>query len=538
MSYVVGPANLAWTAGFIAGTNAPPRPGIPPGDHLQTAYNLWLWKDSITTLTHWPWWDPYLYGAISRGLPQPFGWPIVLYTVPVTLAWGPVAGYNAAVVAGFLLAAVMMFALCRTLGCGPAAAAVGGFAYAFAPFRILQGAVHANAMLAWMLPLLLVCYENALTRRGKRATVAAWMAVAVQVSIIFSGEFHLANYSVLLSAAWLLARAPRIPREHLRTLLAPAAVGVVAMSAAVAVEFVLVIGPAVAEGRSSAEAFAYAPRLVDFLRPDPVGIGNERYVYLGVVIALLALRGFRVMVADAGNRRVLAWLLAAGVLAACFLAVSPGAPVEAIREVYRYVPVLSFSRTPGRIAFLTAMFLAVLAAFAVEDLPSKRARRLVAVLASTLIALDAPRGLYTLLPGPVRPIPGIARGATVLDLPAFDAVDVHASVYSFYLMSRPGPRVGGYSMLATPAARERQLASSVLQETPIDRRVWHDQAAELGFQYVAVHKRLFALAGRTGHGVQLVDTLTATPGFRLVSARDEIVVFEVSSAQIPREPSQ
>jgi hypothetical protein len=100
---------LAWS---IADASAP----IVPGDRLQITYDFWLWHDAVAGGGQAPWTDPQWFGADGGSMTVLFGWPIELYTLPISLVWGPVAAYKAALYAGFLLAALFTAAWVHSLG--------------------------------------------------------------------------------------------------------------------------------------------------------------------------------------------------------------------------------------------------------------------------------------------------------------------------------------------------------------------------------------------------------------------------------------
>ena len=227
MALAIGPSNLSWGNAFIARGLDVGEPWVVPGDHLQLAYNLWLWHDAITTFDHWPWIDPYLYGAAGGGMVNMFGWPLVLFSLPISLVWGPVAAYNSTVYASFPLAALFTAAWLRALNLSRLAAAAGGLAFAFAPFRILQSTGHANALLAWMFPMLLLCLEKAMRGPDEHARRWAYASVASLASIVLAGESHHSVFAALLTAVYLLIRLRSTPMERFRVLIVPAVVGVI-----------------------------------------------------------------------------------------------------------------------------------------------------------------------------------------------------------------------------------------------------------------------------------------------------------------------
>lgn len=528
-AFVIGPSNLAVGGSFMA-WQPPVHTAVAPGDHLQIAYYTWLWEDGVRS-GHLPWNDVYQFTATGNMTRQPFGWPLVLVSVPVSLVLGPVAAYNALVIAAFIAAALAAAALARALGTSRAAAAVAGFAFAFAPFRVMQATSHFNALLAWLLPLLLLCIEKAL-QGGRGQKRWAWGAVAVGLSVIGAGELHLAVFAAGMSAVYLLGRLPAA-RAEARRLLSPWLVLVGCGAVLVAAQERFILAPSVAHGgRSTDEAAFFAPRLGSLVTRFGTTASQEfeRYAYLGAVIGLLALLGLLVHVR---RRPALVAALVALVAGSVFLAVSPsvtGRP--GLQRVYRLVPFLSYSRVPGRIMIVAALALAVLGAFAIDRVSDGRLRIALAALAAAAIVVDVPGGLFERNPVVRHALPAVTRHDRVLELPAFPSGHFSGAVYTFGIIDDPAPRVGGYSPFVTGGADAAQGATARLSDLPVDACVWRGAVNRFGLTRVAVHRSLYGEHPLLwqGDGEQVVAALRATPGFTQVAEKRDVVVFKVDAA--------
>jgi hypothetical protein len=529
---VVGPSALAWNDAFIAWPVTFPA-SIAPGDHLQMSYYLWLWEHAVTTLDHLPWVDPFQFAAGGHAGAQPFGWPLVVVSLPVGLLFGPVAAYNAVVVAAFVAGAGATYALARRLGTSQAAAAVAGFAFAFAPFRLVQATAHVNALLAPLLPLLLYCAERALPGDDRSFRWAAWATVAVQVSIMASGELHLAIFSAALIAFYVAVRAPGAPAGRLRHLAVPG-IALVAGTAVVAgLMYVFVLEPSVAAGgRTLEETATFAPRLGDVVTRDVAWLRFERYAYPGLVIAGLAVVG-AVAAWRTSGRRLLGGGLVALAVVPLALALAPGLEGHPlVQDAYRAIPLLSFSRVPGRILIVTALALAVLAALAVDLIGRDKLRWALATVAMVAIVADAPDGLFDRNPAGLTAASQAPPGSTILDLPPFDPGDYAGSVYTFELTRSPGPRPGGYSPFVTPDARRAQATTVPLAELPVDPCRWQGVVKDFGIDHVAVHLDLYGDPPERwpADGEALAAALDATPGFTEVAQGGDVVLFAVDPA--------
>ena len=519
---VLRPSSLAWQGAFIA--NRPP-PGLADvyGDHLQMAYFLWLWNHALTTLAHLPWQDPFQFAALGAVAHQPFGWPLVLVSLPVGMFSGPVAAYNAVVLAGFLFAALAAYALARELHASPPAAAVAGFAYAFAPFRLLQGGGHVNAHLAFLLPLLLLCAERALRPR-RDARRWAWATVAVFTSVCASGEYHLAAYAGPLLAGWVLVRGTI---RRLRPLAVPFAGLVVTSVVALALASHFVIGPSVAAGgRSTEEASIYAPRISDLWARTPNHeLTTERYVYPGLPIAVLAIAG---IAGAARSRRRLALGAAIGVASATAVALGPGLVGHPLlQRASRAVPPFGYIRVPGRVAIVSALLLAVAACWAIDRVRRSRIQTLLAGLAMVAIVLDAPL-VYGASPvPPPPPVPDTEE--VVLHLPPFPPGHGAGSVYAFSLTRRSVAIPNGYSPFAPPAVEAAAVELRGLAVVPPDPCRWRDLGDRYRVGYVVVHPELFdrTRAEWPAGGAEVVAALDAAPAFSRVGQRAGLVAYRL-----------
>jgi hypothetical protein len=522
MIIAIGPSNLGWSADFVARGPDTESPQVVPGDHIQLAYLLWLWHDSITGFDHWPWVDPYLFGADGAGMVTIFGWPLVVLSLPVSLIWGPIAAYNATLYASFVLAAVCAAAWLSTLRIGRIGAAVGGLAFAFAPFRIMQSTGHHNALVAWMFPTLLLCLEKAM--RGTEARARGWgfLSVFVLSSIILGGESHHSVFAAYLTAVYIAVRLPNTPFSRVRLLAIPAALGVLATGALAALIHRYVIRPSNAKGgRAMSEAAHFAPRWIDLISPNLDQF--ERYVYVGAVIGLLATTGF--VCGVLGHRhRPLAVALAGGFLICCWFSVAPslvGHP--SLQATYRLVPFFSFSRVPGRLMLIGALLLAALAAIAIDSVRAW-ARPWILIPLGGLILIDLPLPLYNKLQDGGEPYAALADQATILELPVRDSGDFAGSIYTLQVMKHPGPRISGYYVYVPTDLQRLAYEAASLEARPRDSCAWRNFQLNAKVDYVAVHRQLIdSLADATW----LETQLATNPGLQLIGTIDGVTMFEV-----------
>jgi hypothetical protein len=523
MVVVIGPRNMSWTNEFVARGGDVSEPWVVPGDHLQLTYNLWLWQDSLTGLDHWPWIDPYLYGAGGGGMVALFHWPTTLLTVPISLVWGPIAAYNATVYAGFVLSALCTALWLRTLNLNRLAAAVGGLAFAFTPFRIMQSTGHHNALTAWMLPALLACLEMALRGPERRTRAWAYASVAALAFIVLNGESHHSVFAVLLTAVYVAVRIPSTAWARTRNLIAPSVIGAFVIGGLAFVEYWYVIRRSDAKGgRSMDEAAHFAPRMTDLFTPEMTHY--ERYVYVGAVTGTLALIGFVAAFRHRPHRR-LAVGLALGFLVCCWFSIAPAfVDHPTLQNTYRLMPFFAFSRVPGRLMVVGTLLLAGLAALAV-DRADTSARRWMLLPFGALLIWDLPLPLFNALQDGGDPYEALAEDATILELPILDAGDVAASIFSLNVIKHPGPRVGGYYVYVPTGRETLNSQAAVLEKDLTDVCAWRRLHVSAHLDYVAVYRQHY------GNGPE-ADTIEAmlekVPGLSPLGTTDGVTTFEVT----------
>jgi hypothetical protein len=427
---------------------------VTPGDHLQTAYALWLPGHQLARAAE-PWLDPYSFQPEVEPRVNFAGWPFAAVFGPLQALFGTVAGWNVFVLLTYVGAGGLAALWLRALGLGLGAALVGGLAFALAPYRVAQSTGHLLGPISMLLPLALYGVELRRT----------WLAAAALASIPLSGQVHLALGAIPVVLAYALAR---------RRLQA----GAVASGTAVAAGLVVwAASLRDAVERPYAEVERYSATVGDFLARDPGEF--ERFVYLGWLLPLAAVAGvgclcFRDTISS-GRR--LALVLGLGALVPCLLALGSNLPGYGL--LWRHTP-LQATRVPERLLPIACLCLAALAAAAIACVTETQARsRLVAVVAGVLVAADLWVPLYDPLVadednahyGQVADAPA----GRLLELPALPPDAYAGSVYLYYAMQAPRQRPLGYSTSAPPAAFR------VARELP-------ERAEELGVSVVVEYR--------------------------------------------------
>jgi hypothetical protein len=414
--------------------------GEPPaGDHLQLTYRLWLVGHQLGRGDA-PWRDPYSFQPLVEPQLSLSGWPFGLLFWPLEAALGPVVAWNLLVLATTVGAGLMTHAWLRTLALQPLAAAVGGVAFALAPYRLAQGGWHLLGWLSLLLPLALLAIERSRTA-ATPARAHAWGALCA-VSLLtlpLSGQLHLALGAIPFVLAYALAR--RAPVS-----LAWCAGGVAAAAAVgLTLRYTVIAGSAEAGARSLDEVDKFSAEWIDFLDRWHRG-ASEEFVYLGWFTPVLALAGFVFLLR---RQRALAALLGVAVVVPILLALGTNLPLYS--ALWDALPPFRFPRVPERLLPLAVLALAALAAFAVGR------RRLAGGAALILVALDlAVLPLAAAADDPdnraYAALEGV--GGRYVDLPVLDPGDHRGAVYDYYAIQARRERPTGYSTLAPEEAVE------------------------------------------------------------------------------------
>ena len=406
---------------------------MTPGDHLQTAYALWLPGHQLGRGAA-PWLDPYSFQPEVEPRVNFAGWPFSVAYAPLRALFGTVGGWNAFVLLTYLGAGGFAALWLRALGLDRGAALVGGLAFALAPYRVAQSTGHLLGPISMLIPLALYGVERRQT----------WLAAAALASIPLSGQVHLALGAIPFVLAYALAR------RRLR-------LGAVAAGTAIAAG-VLVWALSLRDTveRPFSEVERYSATLGDFVSRDPGEF--ERFAYLGWLLPLAAVLGlgclcFRNTISS-GRR--LALVLGLGALVPCLLAL--GANLPGYGLLWRNTPLHS-TRVPERLLPIACLCLAALAAFAVACVSETQARprsRLVAAVACVVVAIDLWVPLYDPLvadeDNPVYARVADSPSGRLLELPVLPPDAYAGSVYLYYSMQAPRERPLGYATSAPPAA--------------------------------------------------------------------------------------
>ncbi|HEY7004763.1 MAG TPA: hypothetical protein VH281_10805 [Gaiellaceae bacterium] len=484
------PAALHFRSEFIS-TGFPGYGEAAFGDHLQTSYRFWLVGRQ---LEHGgaPWIDPFSYQPLVDPQVVLGGWPFGFAFWPLDALFGPVVAWNLLLLAVTVGAGLFTYLWLEELELPPLAAALGGLAFAIAPYRIVQSGGHLLGWVAIFIPLALWAFER--SRRADGVAAHGWgaLAAAAIVSIPLSGQLHLALGALPFLAAYAAIRYRRLPAIWVWAgVLAGVGVGLAADALTIA-------DSSVAGGRALAEVTRYSASPLDLVSRWRLH-GLERFVYLGWLTPVLAVAG---LVLLAGRRRGLAILLGLAALLPVLLALGTNLPgYDALRDAF---PPLRYPRVPGRFLPLADLALAAGAAVAVAAvLAWLEGRRRVAAAALFFALLAADLLVFPLRPSEADPgnpayaALDAAEPGRVLELPIFQrGTGQFGSVYQYYTLQAPRERPTGYA-LAPPEAFEFTDRFNRLDcgaWLPGDRA----ELARLGIRFVVFHEGLYEQSGTPG----------------------------------------
>jgi hypothetical protein len=478
-----------------------------PGDHLQSAYNLWLPGHQLEH-GRAPWRDPYSFQPESDPQVNLQGLVFGLPYWPLERALGAVGAWNAFIVLSYLLAGGLACAWLRALGLPREAALAGGLVFALAPYRVAQSTGHMLGPVSALLALALFGLERA----RERATGWLVLAAAGLVAIPLSGQLHLALGAIPLFLTYAAVRLrPRLTGAVVGTMIA-AFVGALASAATVP-------GSVASGGRSLATVERYSAEWNDLVSRSLDG-DLEEYVFLGWLTPLLALAGVVVLVQR--GRHGLASVLGLGALLPILLALGTNLPTY--EALWNALPPFRYPRVPERLMPIACLALAGLVAFALAAARWRVAPLLVIpflfldlnVHVYRATADDPENAAYAALDR--------APDGRLLELPVILPQRHFGSPYLYYLTQGPRERPGGYSTVAPREAEDlaRRLSG-------LNCGYWaggESLLARLGVRYVAVHDGVYQdspvvpdcrRAGRRGLGAH---------GFRRVAADGAITLFE------------
>jgi len=422
------------------------------GDPLRTAWQV-AWEGHA--LTH----SPLRIFQTNAFWPHPdslaFSDSLIGFAPLGTLGSGVTAAlvrYNLLFLLAFALPLLGVYLLARELGLRPAAAAVAGAAFAYAPFRAAEaGHLHviSSGGIALSLFLLLRGYRRA---RG-RTVLAGWLVGAWQLSLGFTlglqFSYLLAAVALVALVLWLREGRTRLSERVIVASLV-GSLAFVAVGGLEARPYLKAAREYPSAKRTIAEVERYSAPLQALLATPrenrvwgsitgPVRrelrSQNESVLFPGLTILLLALLGLGAPVLP----RALRWALLAGSVTCALLACGLGLTGAGYpyRILFDHLPGWDGVRTPGRIITMTSLGLALLA--------GAGAHRLLAATASGRLWGRGSRRPRDARPSATRRGPAAVLGVALVALVVFEGAGhqphPHVPAAPTGLAALPGPRL-------------------------------------------------------------------------------------------------
>lgn len=428
----------------------------------------------------------------------------------------------------FLFAYALCFAgaglLGRELGLAVPAAVVVGVAYAWAPWRMPQNG-HLNILSTGGVALALFLLVSGYRRNRPWQVGCGWLVAAWQLSLGFALGvwfcYLLATLAVVALAVWVLRGRPQVPGA--RGLLVATAAGgglLLVVAGLLARPYLDVVARNPDAARGLAEVEFYSPPLRSLLAADSTNRlwgeatrtiretlpwAPEQALFPGVAVVLLALLGLRWRGARRDLRAGLVFSLGLVLLLSFGLALLDG---RLYRPLYDHLPGWDGLRTPGRLAFVWTLLLALLAGMGAQRLSDAARRRagaaagaaVVLALAGAVLYEGLPRLPLATPPPPPAALAGLAE--PLVHLPSGPGPD---STYLWW--STDGfPRIGnGNGSYAPP-----ELVSLREQTGGFPDAGSVELLRGRGFQTVVVHRALVGGTPWEGSPDRPVDGLGVT----------------------------
>jgi hypothetical protein len=433
------------------------------------------------------------------------------------LAWlgiSPVAIYNVAVLASFVLSATAASALGWRLTGRLEAGIIAGMIFGFAPHRFDHFS-HLELLLNWWMPLAFLALQDAVATGRPRAyaALAAWSSLQV-LSCVYHGIFLVVCSGAAAVAAIATGQAASM-RRHVP--------GVAWLAAAAIVFFAYSVPyranrPVVGE-RPLEEIALYSARPSDFVATPPENVlyGDvmsqfgkaERFLFPGVVAAALAGIG----VFSRRRRAVVVWVVTLWI--ATELSLGLNGLIYPI--LYDHMEAFHGLRAPARAGMLLLLAIAALAALGVETIVERLGRPTSALFVVGALVCGMGAEYFSrvqIVPLPEAPeiyrILQHRQRAVILELPVARPealAPMPEALYMYYSTTHWKPLINGYSGFYP---KNYVIALETLRNFPDEKSLTFLEAK--GVTHLVLHREIWfgdrdydeTVDALRDHGVPLV----------------------------------
>lgn len=175
----------------------------PLGDDLEFIWKVWWFKRSVVDLGVSPFFNPDIYYPIGYNLALAEMTPAnTILALPVTMAFGPIVGYNFMIFVSFVLSAFGTYLLVYYLTRNRMAGVLSAIIFAFSPYRMAHSDGHLSVIATQWLPFLLLSVERLFREKRLRHSIVA----AVVYSLATLSAWYYALYLVVLLPLYLVVR--------------------------------------------------------------------------------------------------------------------------------------------------------------------------------------------------------------------------------------------------------------------------------------------------------------------------------------------
>jgi hypothetical protein len=522
------------------------------GDHLQLYYRFWLFLDSMRGNADF-YTNKYEF---QTGGGEVF--PVRLYFLPFPLVFalfhlfGLGAGYNAALLAAYVLSGLGMYLLVHHYTGDRMAALAAGAIFAASPYRSAAAmGGHPAGFSMFLVPLFLYALEKILSTKSLKFAFLGGMAFW----LLTDNDLHVIYLTALVTPLFVVkhfaaAGWRRFPGEA-RELLVPAG-----LSLAVAVPALFYPSPTVSAGlrksRSLGEIKAYSPDLSHaFLRNN---VELTTTVYLGIAALLFAAVVFGLSLLrrrSSGRERGLRWRMGffLALLAGTYvLAFGPNFPFsKPYTFLYHHLPKFGQIRQTAKFMILSSFALSVAAGLGFAYLrslfPGRRTAALLLGLLAVLLVEQSPlfgkSAGISLLPQEVKAYEAAFRGnpeAKVINVPLWPGNDAWSSHYQYYTTLYRTLMVNGYGAVAPREYFKEVFLPLFALNAGQMGNSQYALLRKMGIEYLNLHEESFPQKVCIFPPQYALENLLRSPFLELVSSAPPVSTFRIlEMAEPPAE---
>ncbi len=511
--------------------------GYAQSDNIYSVWAGWWYKVALFDLHTSPASVPLLYYPLGLFQTMLTASPWTELTqAPLVAVASPVVAYNVVFLLSFFLTALSSYFLCRDITGNHWASLVGGFIFAFSPFRVIHAAAgHFTQSMTYAFPLYALFMLRVVRKPARRDAVLAgvFLALSSLVSLMHIAYFVIPFTIAVVLYSYFTDRAGFFSRARLAPLLTALGVGALLT----APFFLPFLAQRITDWHflDRTGTFEYAVDPLAFISPSPyhplfsrtplepflqaviAGFPFENLVYLGWVPLALAWYGRR-----GSTGKLWLWLGAVTALLSLGPVLRLGGELVGyqVEDLTAYIllpyalikklPLYEMGRTPARLVEPLMLCVAVLAALGLARLWQTRTDGRLGAWLGWLVLGVVIFEYITLWPLPMSPAPRPAfyeqiasdgQDYAIMDVPVTRREVLGESMY--YQTIHGHPIVGGYLWRFPIGGWDHMEFMDSLAAAPDGPDIVSLNAdllpaaviARSGVRYATIHKGLFESEG-------------------------------------------